>query len=189
MPPLHKKKWIAVSTVTLLLVGLIVTYLSYLFFLVPLDNPVTPDRDNIVVGTVLASSYALFLGGWKTKTLIDERGPVAKSEAGIKIRESLQNLRGNDPHFADSEELINGLEALAEEFESEPLMEQSKRPERILNWCDECSNSNSLVSRLRMIPRTGKNPTSDRTEDQIARFQKLENDLHTMGIIDRPSEG
>lgn len=187
-PPLHKRLWIGVSTVVLLLVGLIVTYLAYICFLVPLNNPVIPDRDNIVLGTVLASSYALFLGGWKTKTLGGDRCPVANSEVAIKIRESLQNLQGNNPHFEDSEELINGLEALAEQFESEPLMDQSERPEIILTWCDECSKSNSLISRLRMIPRTGKKPTSDRTEEQIARFQELENDLHTMGMIDLPSE-
>lgn len=188
-PPLHKRRWIGVSTVSLLLVGMIVTYFAYLCFLVPLNKPVIPNQGNIVLGTVLASSYALFLGGWKTKTLREGRNPVANSEEAIKIRESLLNLQSNDPHFGDSEELINGLKDLVEQFESEPLMEQSDRPEIILAWCDECSRSNSLVSRLRMIPETGKKPTSDRTEDQIARFHKLENDLHTMGIIDTTSKG
>jgi len=182
-PPLHQPGWLGLSTAAVELTGIGLTYLTYLLFIVPYNQPYLPPLQDLGVGVVLATGYALFLNGWKTHVIRGDKDPVAETESAEQIRTSLQQLRGDDPRFEATEQLIAGLQDLAEEYEEEPLLEQSSTPDALRIWCSTCAASTSLTSRLRMIPATGKSPTTERTEQQVSRFREIENDLHVLDII------
>lgn len=181
-PPLHSWSGIMISTSSLELIAVILTYVAYILFAVPLGKPIVPSTLNISMGIALASIYALFLGAYRSR-IAQKRQPVHDSDAGRQICQSLREIRSDNPKISNTNQLINGLESLADEYKKEPLMDNSCTEEIIRTWCNESSQSKTLVSRLRMIPKTGKEPTSERTKEQITRFRRIENDLRAMDVV------
>jgi len=181
-PRLHTLSGIVISTLSLALVAIILTYLGYLLFHASLGEPVIPSLQDIGVGFAIASLFALFLSVLKSRVIRSDRKPVRITEGGRQVHNSLTKIRSGNADFIDTENLVSGLEFIAKEMEREPLVEDQEHYEKMKIWCQECSKSNTLTSRLRMIPGSSKSPTTDRTKKQVARFEYMENDLHSMNV-------
>lgn len=135
-PPLHLRRWLVVSTISLMGLGVVLTYLSYLVLVVPLSYPILPHVADIGVGLVLAAGYALLLSAWRTRVFRNDRKAVSKTEAAGKIRESLADLRSDCPELSDTEVLVDGLQKIAQEYEREPLINSSDSADIIRLWCE-----------------------------------------------------
>lgn len=181
-PRLHTLSGVAISTLSLALVAIILTYLGYLLFHVSLSEPMIPSLQDIGVGFAMASLFALFLSVLKSRVIRADKTPVRITEEGRLVHNSLTKIRDGNVDFRDTENLISGLESIAKEMKKEPLVQDQDHYEKIQTWCTECSKSNTLISRLRMIPDSPKSSTTERTRRQVARFEDMENDLRTMNV-------
>ncbi|MFC7073255.1 hypothetical protein ACFQJ7_01425 [Halovenus rubra] len=181
-PRLHHSSGIVISTLSLTLVAIVLTYLGYLLFHVSLGEPMIPSFGDVGVGFAIASLFALFLSVLRLRVIRADRTSVRITEEGRLVHNSLTKIRDGNADFKDTENLVSGLEYIAKEMKIEPLVEDQERYEKIQTWCTECSKSNTLISRLRMIPDSPKSPTTERTRRQVARFEDMENDLRMMSV-------
>lgn len=181
-PRLHHPIGIVISTLSLALVAITLTYLGYLLFHVSLGEPLIPSLEDIGVGFAIASLFALFLSVLKSRVVRADKKPVRTTEEGRIVHNSLTKIRYGNADFRDTENLISGLESIAKEMKRESLVQNKEPYEKIQTWCTECSKSNTLISRLRMIPDSPKSSTTERTRRQVSRFEDMENDLRTMNV-------
>lgn len=182
-PSFHTTPILFLSLLAMFLISTITVYLGYLIFYVSQGASIVPSVLDLAVGFVFVALLTVFLTEIKRRVVEDDGDAVAKSEDAQLVSDAVSNIYNGSADFEDTERLISGLVSIAEMMDQEPLTKDNKHSKRIKKWCDTCSSSNTLSSRLRMIPGSSKPPTSDRTRQQESRFKQIENDLRTLGVI------